>query len=213
MSDRQYVTFLFTWDGGAPRALTWWEEPGAQTLSGKEESNILVLRYGTVQGGKPYTCYAKHPLMVQPKTCKLTPVGPDVPHVDVAPYRRTEYGYSVLETENASLSCGAQSNPASQYLWFYNKSQIYIGPQFTINRILRMFAGNYTCLAQNSYLNTRSKKTIRLIIYSWGALEADAPRKVAPEIRRSQAVTQDGLRHTAERFLVSRAIVTTSRGT
>ncbi|KAF7205704.1 carcinoembryonic antigen-related cell adhesion molecule 5 [Nothobranchius furzeri] len=241
-SDRQYVTFLCTWDGGAPRALTWWEEPGGQTQSGKEESNILVLRYGTVQGGKPYTCYAKHPLMVQPKTCKLTPeegstiwmrcnvekgtgpihyvwqreifsgnfstftqgnssvvsmtsvnrnhtsryqcvadnavntesseiswlnitFGPDVPQVDVAPYRRTEYGYSVLETENVSLSCDAQSNPASQYLWFYNNSQIYIGPQFTINRILRMFAGNYTCLAQNSYLNTRSKKTISLIIY------------------------------------------------
>ncbi|KAI5096574.1 carcinoembryonic antigen-related cell adhesion molecule 5 isoform X1, partial [Silurus meridionalis] len=57
------------------------------------------------------------------------------------------------------------SNPPSQYVWFYNNSQVYTGPQLTITKILRMHTGYYACLAQNTYLNTRSKKTITLTVY------------------------------------------------
>uniref|UniRef100_A0A8C1M630 Ig-like domain-containing protein n=1 Tax=Cyprinus carpio TaxID=7962 RepID=A0A8C1M630_CYPCA len=64
-----------------------------------------------------------------------------------------------------SLLCQASSNPPSQYVWFYNNSQVYAGPQYTINRILRMHTGHYACLAQNTYLNTRSRKTITLTVY------------------------------------------------
>ncbi|XP_069577958.1 V-set and immunoglobulin domain-containing protein 10-like 2 [Brachyistius frenatus] len=91
--------------------------------------------------------------------------GPDVPQIDVTPYSITERGYSALERETVSLLCQAQSNPASQYVWFYNNSQVYTGPQFTIMKILRMHTGDYACLAQNTYLNTRSKKTISLTVY------------------------------------------------
>lgn len=77
----------------------------------------------------------------------------------------TERGYSALERETVSLLCQAQSNPASQYVWFYNNSQVYTGPQFTITKVLRMHTGDYACLAQNTYLNTRSKKTISLTVY------------------------------------------------
>lgn len=77
----------------------------------------------------------------------------------------TERGYSALERETVSLLCQAQSNPASQYVWFYNNSQVYTGPQLTITKILRMHTGDYACLAQNTYLNTRSKKTISLTVY------------------------------------------------
>ncbi|XP_041864733.1 V-set and immunoglobulin domain-containing protein 10-like 2 [Melanotaenia boesemani] len=91
--------------------------------------------------------------------------GPDVPQIDVTPFSITERGYSALERETVSLLCQAQSNPASQYVWFYNNSQVYTGPQFTITKILRMHTGDYACLAQNTYLNTRSKKTISLTVY------------------------------------------------
>ncbi|XP_034034296.1 V-set and immunoglobulin domain-containing protein 10-like 2 [Thalassophryne amazonica] len=91
--------------------------------------------------------------------------GPDIPQIDVTPFTVTERGYSALERETVSLLCQAQSNPASQYVWFYNNSQVYSGPQFTITRILRMHTGDYACLAQNTYLNTRSKKTISLTVY------------------------------------------------
>lgn len=92
-------------------------------------------------------------------------VGPDIPQIDVTPYSVTERGYSALERETVSLLCQAQSNPVSQYVWFYNNSQVYSGPQFTITKILRMHTGDYACLAQNTYLNTRSKKTISLTVY------------------------------------------------
>uniref|UniRef100_A0A671RL34 Ig-like domain-containing protein n=1 Tax=Sinocyclocheilus anshuiensis TaxID=1608454 RepID=A0A671RL34_9TELE len=98
--------------------------------------------------------------------CKrLLNIGPDQPQIDVTPYSVTERGYSALERETVSLLCQASSNPPSQYVWFYNNSQVYAGPQYTINRILRMHTGHYACLAQNTYLNTRSRKTITLTVY------------------------------------------------
>ncbi|XP_055791185.1 V-set and immunoglobulin domain-containing protein 10-like 2 [Salvelinus fontinalis] len=91
--------------------------------------------------------------------------GPDIPQIDVTPYSITDRGYSAQERQTVSLLCQAQSNPPSQYVWFYNNSQVYTGPQFTITRILRMHTGTYACLAQNTYLNTRSMKTISLTVY------------------------------------------------
>lgn len=92
----------------------------------------------------------------------------------MTPYTVTERGYSALERETVSLLCQAHSNPASQYVWFYNNSQVYTGPQFTITKVLRMHTGDYACLAQNTYLNTRSKKTISLTVYC----ECDSPELV-----------------------------------
>uniref|UniRef100_A0A669FBG9 Ig-like domain-containing protein n=1 Tax=Oreochromis niloticus TaxID=8128 RepID=A0A669FBG9_ORENI len=246
-----------SWEGGFPKALVWWEGPAGQSRGGKENSNILILPYGTAHSGKPYTCYARHPLLVQSKTCSLTLVpiskpyilmsnaspvegssvwmrcsvengtepiqytwhyenyngnattftlgnssiinitnvnrnhtgwyrcvasnavnseksdrlwlntlfGPDIPQIDVTPYSMTRRGYTALETEAVSLLCQAQSNPASQYVWFYNSSQVYTGQKFTITKILRMHTGDYTCLAQNTYLNTSSNNTISLTVY------------------------------------------------
>ncbi|XP_070990900.1 V-set and immunoglobulin domain-containing protein 10-like 2 [Oncorhynchus clarkii lewisi] len=91
--------------------------------------------------------------------------GPDIPQIHVTPYSITDRGYSALERQTVSLLCQAQSNPPSQYVWFYNNSQVYTGPQFTITRILRMRTGTYACQAQNTHLNTRSLKTINLTVY------------------------------------------------
>ncbi|MEQ2212837.1 hypothetical protein XENOCAPTIV_005661 [Xenoophorus captivus] len=71
-SDKQYLMLYCSWDGGVPKALLWWEGPGNQSKDGQENSNILVLRYGTAHSGKPYTCYAKHPLLAVAKTCTIT---------------------------------------------------------------------------------------------------------------------------------------------
>lgn len=95
----------------------------------------------------------------------LCSVGPDLPQIDITAYSVTDHGYTALENGNVSLMCQASSNPPSQYVWFYNNSQIYTGPQLTITKILRMQAGYYACLAQNANLNTRSKKTVTLTVY------------------------------------------------
>lgn len=71
-NNQQYLMLSCSWDGGAPKALVWWEGPGGQSKGGEENSNILILRYGTAHSGLPYTCHAKHPLLVQTKTCRLT---------------------------------------------------------------------------------------------------------------------------------------------
>ncbi|XP_072518611.1 V-set and immunoglobulin domain-containing protein 10-like 2 [Salminus brasiliensis] len=91
--------------------------------------------------------------------------GPDVPQVDVTSSSVTEGGFSVLEKRNVSLVCQASSNPASQYVWFYNNSHVYSGPQLTIIKILRMHTGSYACVAKNTYLNTSSTKTTALTVY------------------------------------------------
>uniref|UniRef100_A0A3B5MHS8 Ig-like domain-containing protein n=1 Tax=Xiphophorus couchianus TaxID=32473 RepID=A0A3B5MHS8_9TELE len=64
-----------------------------------------------------------------------------------------------------SLTCRVQSNPAGQYVWFHNDSEVYSGPQLIITKILRLHTGGYTCVGQNSYLNTQSRKTITLTVY------------------------------------------------
>ena len=71
-NNKQYLMLSCSWDGGEPKALVWWEGPGGQGKGGEENSNILVLHYGTARSEKPYTCHAKHPLLVQTKTCKLS---------------------------------------------------------------------------------------------------------------------------------------------
>uniref|UniRef100_A0A3B4E1W6 Ig-like domain-containing protein n=1 Tax=Pygocentrus nattereri TaxID=42514 RepID=A0A3B4E1W6_PYGNA len=101
-------------------------------------------------------------------TCVMSvSVGPEQPQIDATAYSVTEQGYSALERRNISLTCQASSNPPSQYVWFYNNSEIYTGGQLTINTVLRGHAGYYACLAQNTFRNTLSKKTITLTPSVW----------------------------------------------
>ncbi|XP_071219360.1 V-set and immunoglobulin domain-containing protein 10-like 2 [Salvelinus alpinus] len=51
--------------------------------------------------------------------------GPDIPQIDVTPYSITDRGYSAQERQTVSLLCQAQSNPPSQYVWFYNNSSAF----------------------------------------------------------------------------------------
>ena len=88
-----------------------------------------------------------------------------MPTIEVTPYSVMERGYSALEREMVSLMCQASSNPPSQYVWFYNNSQVHVGQTLTITKIPRTRSGHYTCMAQNTNLNTRSTTSISLSVY------------------------------------------------
>uniref|UniRef100_A0A1A7XCW0 V-set and immunoglobulin domain containing 10 n=1 Tax=Iconisemion striatum TaxID=60296 RepID=A0A1A7XCW0_9TELE len=114
-NNQEYLMLSCTWDGGAPKALVWWEGPGGQNQGGQENSNILVLRYGTARSGNPYTCYAKHPLLLQPKTCSLTLEAPVL-----LTQRRV---VSVYEGSDVQLTCSLRDNylPVNEITWFNNQ--------------------------------------------------------------------------------------------
>ncbi|XP_053547108.1 V-set and immunoglobulin domain-containing protein 10-like 2 [Bombina bombina] len=91
--------------------------------------------------------------------------GPDEPSINIQPYAISQNGYAANEQEEVTLSCSAPSNPPCHYIWFYNSSQVYSGHMYIIPRISRKHSGMYTCLAQNTQLNTRTQLTISLTVF------------------------------------------------
>uniref|UniRef100_A0AAQ4S5C1 Ig-like domain-containing protein n=1 Tax=Gasterosteus aculeatus aculeatus TaxID=481459 RepID=A0AAQ4S5C1_GASAC len=157
-------------NGTGPIQYAWQHETSGGNISAFALGNASVINVTDINRNHTgwYRCVASNAVNSESsdRLWLNTFFGPDVPRIDVSPYSITERGYSALERDTVSLQCQAQSNPASQYVWFYNESQIYTGPQLTITKILRMHTGDYACLAQNTYLNTRSKKSISLTVYS-----------------------------------------------
>ncbi|XP_038129863.1 V-set and immunoglobulin domain-containing protein 10-like 2 [Cyprinodon tularosa] len=156
-------------NGSEPIQYTWQHKTLEGNISNFSQSNHSSMAMTSVSRNHTgwYHCAVTNAVNNETSDWLLLNVtfGPDVPQIDVTPYQITDRGYSALETESVSLSCQAQSNPASQYIWFYNNSQVYTGPKYTITKILRIHTGDYTCLAQNSHLNTRSRKTVSLIVH------------------------------------------------
>uniref|UniRef100_A0AAQ4R4X7 Ig-like domain-containing protein n=1 Tax=Gasterosteus aculeatus aculeatus TaxID=481459 RepID=A0AAQ4R4X7_GASAC len=156
-------------NGTGPIQYAWQHETSGGNISAFALGNASVINVTDINRNHTgwYRCVASNAVNSESsdRLWLNTFFGPDVPRIDVSPYSITERGYSALERDTVSLQCQAQSNPASQYVWFYNESQIYTGPQLTITKILRMHTGDYACLAQNTYLNTRSKKSISLTVY------------------------------------------------
>ncbi|XP_071317134.1 V-set and immunoglobulin domain-containing protein 10-like 2 [Trachinotus anak] len=175
MSDASPVEGSTMWmrcnleNGTGPIQYVWQHETRSGNMSVFAQGNTSMINVTDVNRNHTgwYRCVASNAVNSESSNRLWldTIFGPDIPQIDVTPYSMTERGYSALERETVSLLCQAQSNPASQYVWFYNNSQVYTGPQFTITKILRMHTGDYACLAQNTYLNTRSKKTISLTVY------------------------------------------------
>uniref|UniRef100_A0AAY4CQ84 Ig-like domain-containing protein n=1 Tax=Denticeps clupeoides TaxID=299321 RepID=A0AAY4CQ84_9TELE len=145
-------------EGTGPINYTWEQETREGSVSTLAQTNISVVNITWVTRNHTgwYRCLAKNQVNQQRSDRIWLDIifGPDMPQIDVTPYSVTERGYSALERETVSLMCQASSNPPSQYVWFYNNSQVYMGPQLTIMKILRMHTGHYACLAQNTYLNT-----------------------------------------------------------
>ncbi|XP_028451733.1 V-set and immunoglobulin domain-containing protein 10-like 2 [Perca flavescens] len=156
-------------NGTGPIQYVWQYETRSGNISAFAQGNTNIINVTNINRNHTgwYRCVASNAVNSESSNRLWldTIFGPDIPQIDVTPYSITERGYSALERETVSLLCQAQSNPASQYVWFYNNSQVYTGSQLTITKILRMHTGDYACLAQNTYLNTRSKKTISLTVY------------------------------------------------
>ncbi|XP_046724279.1 hemicentin-1-like [Silurus meridionalis] len=155
--------------GTEPITYTWEQESqaGLTTTLAKENSSLVSVTRVSRNLTGWFRCLARNEVNQQRSDRIWLNVlfGPDLPQIDVTAYSVTDYGYTALENGNVSLVCQASSNPPSQYIWFYNNTQVYTGPQLTITKILRMQAGYYACLAQNTNLNTRSKKTVTLAVY------------------------------------------------
>ncbi|XP_071432328.1 V-set and immunoglobulin domain-containing protein 10-like 2 [Pithys albifrons albifrons] len=91
--------------------------------------------------------------------------GPDEPAISVEPFSPEQGGFSAGEREDVVLSCLAPSNPPSRYVWLHNGTQVHIGQTYVIAAIARAQAGTYTCLAENTHLQTRTQATIVLTVY------------------------------------------------
>ncbi|XP_068515156.1 LOW QUALITY PROTEIN: V-set and immunoglobulin domain-containing protein 10-like 2 [Anas acuta] len=91
--------------------------------------------------------------------------GPDEPAISMEPFSPEQGGFSAGEREDVVLSCLAPSNPPSRYIWLHNGSQVHTGQTFVIAAIARGQAGTYTCLAENTHLQTRTQATIILTVY------------------------------------------------
>uniref|UniRef100_A0A8C7I509 Ig-like domain-containing protein n=1 Tax=Oncorhynchus kisutch TaxID=8019 RepID=A0A8C7I509_ONCKI len=156
-------------NGTEPLYFLWEYETYSGLVSIVSEGNSSMFNMAEVNRNNTgwYQCWARNQVnQERSDRIRLDIIfGPDIPQIDVTPYSITDRGYYVKERQTVSLLCQAQSNPPSQYVWFYNNSQVYTGPKFTITRILRMHTGTYACQSQNTYLNTRSFKTINLTVY------------------------------------------------
>ncbi|XP_069737880.1 V-set and immunoglobulin domain-containing protein 10-like 2 [Phaenicophaeus curvirostris] len=114
-----------------------------------------------------YACTVRN----QVNNCTSEPVyldiiyGPDEPAISVEPFSPEQEGFSAGEREDVVLSCLAPSNPPSRYVWLHNSSQVHTGQTYAISAITRAQAGTYTCLAENTHLQTRTQATIVLTVY------------------------------------------------
>ncbi|KFO31373.1 V-set and immunoglobulin domain-containing protein 10-like [Fukomys damarensis] len=91
--------------------------------------------------------------------------GPDKPVITVEPLGFAEKGFWASEKEEVTLSCLAASNPPSHYVWLHDDTQVCTGPTYVIASASRAHTGLYTCLAHNSYLDTRTQSSVQLTVY------------------------------------------------
>ncbi|XP_074832839.1 V-set and immunoglobulin domain-containing protein 10-like 2 [Carettochelys insculpta] len=114
-----------------------------------------------------YTCTAHNEVNSQTSDRMYLDViyGPDEPVISIEPFAITQNGFSANEQEEVVLTCLAPSNPPSHYIWFYNSSQVHSGQKYVIAKISRTQTGTYTCLAQNTHLDTRAQTTVVLTVY------------------------------------------------
>ncbi|XP_028838819.1 V-set and immunoglobulin domain-containing protein 10-like 2 [Denticeps clupeoides] len=156
-------------EGTGPINYTWEQEgqDGAIRTLAQSNSSLFNIPWVARNLTGRYRCLAKNQVNQQwsDQTWIDIIFGPDIPHIDIIPNSITTQGYSVLEKETISFICQTSSNPPSNYVWIYNSSKVAVGPQYTINRILRSQTGSYTCQVQGTYFNASSKKTVSLDVY------------------------------------------------
>ncbi|CAM4686798.1 unnamed protein product [Caretta caretta] len=156
-------------EGTPPVGYSWHRDTNREGAVAVAEaaSGLLILTAANRTHMGWYACTAHNEVNSQTSDGMYLDViyGPDEPVINVEPFAINQNGFSANEQEEVILTCLAPSNPPSHYIWFYNSSQIYSGQKYVIAKISRTQTGTYTCLAQNTHLNTRSQTTILLTVY------------------------------------------------
>uniref|UniRef100_A0A669QCA9 Hepatic and glial cell adhesion molecule n=1 Tax=Phasianus colchicus TaxID=9054 RepID=A0A669QCA9_PHACC len=135
------------------------------------DQKILTITRVLMADDDVYSCLVENPISQgRSVPVKLTVYhGPDEPAISVEPFSPEQGSFSAGEREDVVLSCLAPSNPPSRYIWLHNGSQVHVGQTFVMSAIARGQAGTYTCLAENTHLQTRTQATIVLTVYCKGA--------------------------------------------
>ncbi|XP_030076323.1 V-set and immunoglobulin domain-containing protein 10-like 2 [Microcaecilia unicolor] len=156
-------------NGTAPVAYFWHRTTNQEGTVAVAEvtGSILTLTAVNRTHAGWYDCQAKNEVneVTSDRVYLDVIYGPDEPVISIQPFAITENGFAANEQEEVTLTCLASSNPPSHYMWFYNNSQIFSGQMYVISKISRTQTGSYTCLAQNTHLNTRTQITISLTVY------------------------------------------------
>ncbi|CAM4666297.1 unnamed protein product [Lepidochelys olivacea] len=156
-------------EGTPPVGYSWHRDTNREGAVAVAEaaSGLLILTAANRTHMGWYACTAHNEVNSQTSDGMYLDViyGPDEPVINIEPFAINQNGFSANEQEEVILTCLAPSNPPSHYIWFYNSSQIYSGQKYVIAKISRTQTGTYTCLAQNTHLNTRSQTTILLTVY------------------------------------------------
>uniref|UniRef100_A0A8V0ZTV8 Ig-like domain-containing protein n=1 Tax=Gallus gallus TaxID=9031 RepID=A0A8V0ZTV8_CHICK len=166
-------------EGTAPLSFSWQHrEPhggllAAPTGLGGSGAELLLAPANRSHAGW-YACTARNEVNNRTSEPVYLDIvyGPDEPAISVEPFSPEQGSFSAGEREDVVLSCLAPSNPPSRYIWLHNGSQVHIGQTFVMSAIARGQAGTYTCLAENTHLQTRTQATIVLTVYSEPPFEA-----------------------------------------
>eukprot|EP00076_Gallus_gallus_P029485 XP_015153587.1 V-set and immunoglobulin domain-containing protein 10-like 2 isoform X3 [Gallus gallus] len=167
-------------EGTAPLSFSWQHrEPhggllAAPTGLGGSGAELLLAPANRSHAGW-YACTARNEVNNRTSEPVYLDIvyGPDEPAISVEPFSLEQGSFSAGEREDVVLSCLAPSNPPSRYIWLHNGSQVHIGQTFVMSAIARGQAGTYTCLAENTHLQTRTQATIVLTVYYVPELEVE----------------------------------------
>ncbi|XP_042687778.1 V-set and immunoglobulin domain-containing protein 10-like 2 [Centrocercus urophasianus] len=159
-------------EGTAPLSFSWQHrEPHGRLLAapvglGGSGAELLLAPANRSHAGW-YACTARNEVNNRTSEPVYLDIvyGPDEPAISVEPFSPEQGSFSAGEREDVVLSCLAPSNPPSRYIWLHNGSQVHIGQTFVMSAIARGQAGTYTCLAENTHLQTRTQATIVLTVY------------------------------------------------
>ncbi|XP_015739534.1 V-set and immunoglobulin domain-containing protein 10-like 2 isoform X2 [Coturnix japonica] len=159
-------------EGTAPLGFSWQHrEPHGRLLAapvgmGGSGAELLLAPANRSHAGW-YSCTARNEVNNRTSEPVYLDIvyGPDEPAISVEPFSPEQGSFSAGEREDVVLSCLAPSNPPSRYIWLHNGSQVHIGQTFVMSAIARGQAGTYTCLAENTHLQTRTQATIVLTVY------------------------------------------------
>uniref|UniRef100_A0A8B9G605 Hepatic and glial cell adhesion molecule n=1 Tax=Amazona collaria TaxID=241587 RepID=A0A8B9G605_9PSIT len=168
----EFFTLNCSHENGTKPTYTWLKDgrplSNDSRLLLSPDQKILTITRVLMADDDVYSCLVENPISHgRSIPVKITVYhGPDEPAISMEPFSPEQGGFSAGEHEDVVLSCQAPSNPPSRYFWLHNGSQVHVGQTYILAAITRTQAGTYTCLAENTHLQTRTQATIVLTVYS-----------------------------------------------